>query len=83
MRRRTPTARFGRRPMAFLDTHHYCVETGLYQALERQAARLGFADLLSIGDEPDEILDRFPAVSSPPSLDGTPEMLVRRIRNVR
>jgi predicted Rossmann-fold nucleotide-binding protein len=74
---------FGRSPMAFLDTHHYCAETGLYPALERQAARLGFADLLSIGDEPEQILDRFPAVATPPSLDGTPEMLVRRMRNVR
>ena len=53
---------FGRSPMAFLDTQHYCVETGLYPALERQAARLGFADLLSVGDEPEQILDRFPAV---------------------
>jgi len=74
---------FGRSPMAFLDTHHYCVETGLYPALERQAARLGFADLLSVGDEPEQILDRFPAVSKRPSLDGTPEMLVRRMRNAR
>jgi predicted Rossmann-fold nucleotide-binding protein len=74
---------FGRSPMAFLDSHHYCVETGLYPALERQAARLGFADLLSVSDEPEEILDRFPAVSTPLSLDGTPEMLVRRMRNVR
>ena len=74
---------FGRSPMAFLDTHHYCVDTGLYPALERQAARLGFADLLSVGDEPEQILDRFPAVSTPPSIDGTPEMLVTRLRNVR
>jgi len=74
---------FGRSPMAFLDTHHYCVETYLYPALERQAARLGFADLLSVGDEPEEILDRFPAVSTPSSLDATPEMLVKRMRNTR
>ena len=75
---------FGRSPMAFLDTQHYCVETGLYPALERQADRLGFADLLSVGDEPEQILDRFPAVSTPPRLDGMrPEMLVRRMRNVR
>jgi predicted Rossmann-fold nucleotide-binding protein len=74
---------FGRSPMAFLDSHHYCVETGLYPALERQAARLGFADLLSVSDEPEQILDRFPAVSTPPRLNGTPEMLVRRMRNVR
>ena len=75
---------FGRSPMAFLDTHHYCVETGLYPALERQAERLGFVDLLSVGDEPEQILGRFPAVSTPPSLDGmSPEMLVRRMRGAR
>jgi predicted Rossmann-fold nucleotide-binding protein len=75
---------FGRSPMVFLDTQHYCVETGLYPALERQAARLGFADLLSIGDEPEEILDRFPAGPELPNVDGMrPEMLVRRMRNVR
>jgi predicted Rossmann-fold nucleotide-binding protein len=75
---------FGRSPMAFLDTHHYRAETGLYPALERQAMRLGFADLLSIGDEPEEILERFPAAPRPPSLDGmAPEMLVRRMRNAR
>jgi len=75
---------FGRSPMAFLDTHHYCVETGLYPALERQAERLGFVDLLSVGDEPEQILDRFPAVSTAPSLDGmSPEMLVRRMRGAR
>ena len=75
---------FGRSPMAFLDTQHYCVDTGLYPALERQAARLGFADLLSVSDEPEQILDRFPVVSTPPSLDGmAPEMLVRHMRNAR
>jgi predicted Rossmann-fold nucleotide-binding protein len=74
---------FGRSPMVFLDTQHYCVETGLYTALERQAARLGFPDLLSVGDEPEQILERFPVVTTPPSLDGTPEMLVRRMRNAR
>jgi predicted Rossmann-fold nucleotide-binding protein len=75
---------FGRSPMAFLDTQHYCAETGLYPALERQAARLGFADLLSVGDEPEQILDRFPAVTTPPRLRGMPpEMLVRRMRNLR
>jgi predicted Rossmann-fold nucleotide-binding protein len=72
---------FGRSPMVFLDTHHYCDDTGLYPALERQAARLGFADLLSVGDEPEELLDRFPAVTTSPRLDGPPEMLVRRMRN--
>src|SRR5215213_7135443 len=75
---------FGRSPMTFLDTRHYCTETGLYPALERQATRLGFADLLSIGDEPEQLLHRFPAVTTPPSLDGMlPEMLVRRMRNAR
>jgi predicted Rossmann-fold nucleotide-binding protein len=63
---------FGRSPMAFLDTRHYCEATGLYPALERQAERLGFADLLSVGDEPDEILERFPAVSTHPRPDMTP-----------
>jgi predicted Rossmann-fold nucleotide-binding protein len=73
---------FGRSPMAFLDRRHYCVETGLYPALERQGQRLGFADLLSVGDEPEEILDRFPPDAAPPSLDGmAPEMLVRHMRN--
>ena len=51
---------FGRSPMAFLDRRHYCVDTGLYPALRRQAERLGFADLLSVADEPADILDRFP-----------------------
>ena len=69
--------------MAFLDTRHYCVETGLYPVLERQGERLGFADLLSVGDEPEQVLDRFPAVSTRPSLSRTPEMLVRRMRNAR
>jgi predicted Rossmann-fold nucleotide-binding protein len=74
---------FGRSPMAFLDTQHYCAETGLYPAVERQAARLGFADLLSIGDEPEQILDRFPDVTMLASLDRTPEMLLRHMRNGR
>ena len=75
---------FGRSPMAFLDTQHYFVETGLYPALQRQAERLGFSDLLSVGDEPEQILERFPAGSAPPSLDGmAPEMLVRHMRNGR
>jgi predicted Rossmann-fold nucleotide-binding protein len=75
---------FGRSPMVFLDSQHYCVETGLYPAVERQAARLGFADLLSIADEPHEILERFPAVTTrPPGEPMAPEMLVRRMRNER
>jgi predicted Rossmann-fold nucleotide-binding protein len=74
---------FGRSPMAFLDTRHYCDATGLYPALERQAERLGFADLLSVGDEPEEILERFPAVSTHPRSDMTPAMLVRYLRNAR
>ncbi|MDA0166045.1 hypothetical protein OM076_37620 [Solirubrobacter ginsenosidimutans] len=73
---------FGRSPMAFLDRQHYCEETALYPALTRQATRLGFADLLSIADEPGQILDRFPIVTTRPDLeDMPPEMLVRRIRN--
>ena len=74
---------FGRSPMAFLDSRHYCEETGLYPALRRQATRLGFADLLSVADEPEEILERFPAVAATPRRDATPEMLVRRMRNAR
>jgi predicted Rossmann-fold nucleotide-binding protein len=75
---------FGRSPMVFLDSRHYCDETGLYPALERQAARLGFSDLLSVGDEPERILERFPSVATPPRLDGmSPEMLVSQIRNAR
>jgi predicted Rossmann-fold nucleotide-binding protein len=75
---------FGRSPMAFLDTRHYCEETGLYPALERQAERLGFSDLLSVSEQPEQILERFPAGSAPPSMDGmAPEMLVRRMRNLR
>ena len=74
---------FGRSPMAFLDSRHYCDETGLYPAVERQARRLGFADLLSVGDEPEQILARFPAVTAAPSADRTPEMLVKRMRNAR
>ena len=62
---------FGRSPMAFLDSGHYCAETGLYPALQRQAARLGFADLLSVGDEPEEILERFPAAATAPRVDGS------------
>src|SRR5690242_20619542 len=75
---------FGRSPMSFLDSQHYGVETGLYPALERQAARLGFADLLSVGDEPEQLLQRFPAIATPPIPDETPpEMIVRRMRNAR
>jgi len=75
---------FGRSPMAFLDTRHYGTETGLYPALERQARRLRFADLLSIDDEPEALLDRFPPAPAPAGLDGmAPEMLVRRMRNAR
>jgi predicted Rossmann-fold nucleotide-binding protein len=74
---------FGRSPMAFLDRQHYCRETGLYPALRRQAERLGFADLLSVSDEPEEILERFPAVSTLPTGDMTPEMLVSYLRNPR
>ena len=74
---------YGRAPMAFLDRQHYCAETGLYPVLERQAQRLGFADLLSIGDEPAQLLDRFPPVSASPATGMTPEMVVGRMRNPR
>jgi len=74
---------FGRSPMVFLDSSHYYEETGLYPALQRQAARLGFTDLLSIGDEPEQILDRFPPVTAVTRLERTPEMLLRRMRGVR
>src|SRR3954452_16206599 len=71
----------GRSPMAFLDTEHYCAETGLYPALLRQATRLGVADLLRIADEPEQILDRFPPVAARPGpVDMPPGMLVRRMR---
>ena len=74
---------FGRSPMAFLDTRHYCVETGLYPALERQAERLGFTDLLSAGDEPEQIIARFPPAETLAGLAGTPELLLRQMRNAR
>jgi predicted Rossmann-fold nucleotide-binding protein len=75
---------FGRSPMVFLDTQHYITETGLYPAVEQQAARLRFADLLSIGDEPSEILERFPAAAAPARREEMPpEMMVRRMRNRR
>ena len=38
---------------------------------------------VSVSDEPDQILERFPAVSTPPRMEGTPEMLVRQMRNER
>jgi predicted Rossmann-fold nucleotide-binding protein len=74
---------YGRSPMVFLDTQHYCAETGLYPAVERQAERLGFADLLSIGDEAEQVLDRFPAAPAAPIQEGMPpEMVVQHMRNV-
>ena len=74
---------FGRSPMVFLDRQHYCDDTGLYPALQRQAERLGFADLLSVADEPAEILDRFPAQPSPLGATETPRAILMRMRNVR
>ena len=73
---------FGRSPMAFLDRQHYCADTGLYPALQRQAERLGFADLLGVADDPAEILDRFPAR---PTRDdaNTPRAVLLRMRNFR
>ena len=74
---------FGRSPMAFLGRRHYCDDTGLYPALQRQAERLGFADLLSVADEPAEILDRFPARASPLAASDTPRRVLMRMRNLR
>jgi predicted Rossmann-fold nucleotide-binding protein len=72
----------GRSPMVFLDRRHYCDETGLYPAVQRQAARLGFADLLSIEDEPEEILEHFPPAPARPIHDAMPpETIVEHIRN--
>ncbi len=74
---------FGRSPMVFLDRRHYCDDTGLYPALQRQAERLGFADLLSVADEPEEILDRFPARAAPLDASDTPRRVLMRMRNLR
>ena len=74
---------FGRSPMAFLDRQHYCDDTGLYPALRRQAERLGFADLLSVADEPAEILARFPARTSRLEAADTPRAMLKRMRNFR
>jgi predicted Rossmann-fold nucleotide-binding protein len=74
---------FGRSPMVFLDRRHYCGDTGLYPALQRQAERLGFADLLSVADEPEEILDGFPAQAAPLDASETPRRVLMRMRNLR
>ena len=74
---------FGRSPMVFLDRQHYCADTGLFPALQRQAERLGFADLLSVADEAAEILDRFPARPSPVDAADTPRRILMRMRNLR
>ena len=74
---------FGRSPMVFLDRQHYCADTGLYPALQRQAARLGFADLLRVADEPAEFLDQFPARRSPVDAADTPRTVLMRMRNLR
>jgi predicted Rossmann-fold nucleotide-binding protein len=74
---------FGRSSMVFLDRQHYCADTGLYPALQRQAERLGFADLLSVADEPAEILDRFPGQPSPLDSADTPRTILMRMRNLR
>jgi predicted Rossmann-fold nucleotide-binding protein len=74
---------FGRSPMVFLDRQHYCADTGLYPALQRQAERLGLADLLSVADEPAEILNRFPAQASPLDSADTPRRVLMRMRNLR
>jgi predicted Rossmann-fold nucleotide-binding protein len=74
---------FGRSPMVFLDRQHYCADTGLYPALQRQAERLGFADLLSVADEPAEILGRFAAHASSVDSAETPRGVLMRMRNFR
>ena len=74
---------FGRSPMVMLDRQHYCADTGLYPALHRQAERLGFADLLSVADEPAEVLDRFPARHPAPDAADTPRSVLMRMRNLR
>jgi len=74
---------FGRSPMVFLDRQHYCADTGLYQALQRQAERLGFADLLSVADEPADILKRFPVRPSGLDATDTPRRVLMRMRNLR
>jgi predicted Rossmann-fold nucleotide-binding protein len=74
---------FGRSPMVFLDRQHYCADTELYPALRRQAERLGFADLLSVADEPAEILKRFPARSAHLDAADTPRSVLMRMRNFR
>jgi predicted Rossmann-fold nucleotide-binding protein len=74
---------FGRSPMVFLDRQHYCADTGLYPALQRQAERLGFADLLSVADEPAEILRQFPADHSRLASVETPRQILMRMRNHR
>ena len=74
---------FGRSAMVFLDRRHYCTDTGLYPALQRQAERLGFADLLSVADEPAEILIRFPAQAASVHPAETPRAVLMRMRNHR
>jgi predicted Rossmann-fold nucleotide-binding protein len=74
---------FGRSTMVFLDRQHYCADTGLYPALQRQAERLGFADLLSVADEPAEILNRFPAQPSLLDSADAPRRVLMRMRNFR
>jgi predicted Rossmann-fold nucleotide-binding protein len=46
---------FGAAPWRSSTARDYRVETGLYPALQRQATRLGFVDLLSLSDEPEQI----------------------------
>jgi predicted Rossmann-fold nucleotide-binding protein len=74
---------FGRSPMVFLDRQHYCVDTALYPALQRQAERLGFADLLSVAEEPADVLHRFPAQTSLLDETETPRTVLMRMRNHR
>ena len=65
------------RPAALLRRH------GALSGLARQAARLGFADLLRVADEPAEFLDQFPARRSPVDAADTPRTVLMRMRNLR
>jgi predicted Rossmann-fold nucleotide-binding protein len=71
---------FGRSPMMFLDRQHYCTETGLYPALQRQAGRLGFADLLTIEDRPEPLVDYLDSQPRSRELGDAPNALLMRMR---
>ncbi|MFT5106481.1 MAG: putative Rossmann-fold nucleotide-binding protein [Pseudoalteromonas tetraodonis] len=44
-------------PMVFLGTQRYVAETGLYPMLQKLAKGRDYADLLSLSDDPDEVVD--------------------------